>query len=216
MQLLQTAKPNHSMSTTLLTTILCAAYMFFGALGSTLAISPSYATPAFPAAGLALAASLYFGKRALPGVFLGAALLNLIIISQHGTFSGTAILAALLIALGATLQAWIGQSLIGQVLGNTWRSFEQEKNITIFLVLGGLTATLISPTFGIIALRACSLLDSTDPLFSWWTWYLGDTLGTLTVAPLALLLLERNPLQRERGRRLAAPIGLLFLLVALK
>ncbi|MBV5344651.1 MAG: hypothetical protein JZU63_03490, partial [Rhodoferax sp.] len=43
------------------------AYIMLGAAGLTMAIPPGYASPVFPAAGLALACVLLFGRRALFG-----------------------------------------------------------------------------------------------------------------------------------------------------
>jgi len=48
------------------------AYAVAGQLALWLAAPPAYAAPLYPAAGIALAAVLTYGRRALPGVFLGA------------------------------------------------------------------------------------------------------------------------------------------------
>ena len=47
-------------------TFLALAYALLGAAGLTLAIPPGYASPVFPAAGLALAGALWWGRTALP------------------------------------------------------------------------------------------------------------------------------------------------------
>ena len=52
------------------------AYAAVGALALMLAGPPGYASPLYPAAGIALAARLVFGPAALPGVWLGAFAVN--------------------------------------------------------------------------------------------------------------------------------------------
>ncbi|MFZ4860311.1 MAG: MASE1 domain-containing protein [Desulfuromonadaceae bacterium] len=61
-----------SISTARLTVCIAPAYALLGALGLMLAIGPGYASPIFPAAGLALVAALLFSRRALPGIWLGS------------------------------------------------------------------------------------------------------------------------------------------------
>ena len=47
-------------------------YALLGFLGLLLAIPPGYASPVFPAAGLALALILVSGYRLLPGIWIGS------------------------------------------------------------------------------------------------------------------------------------------------
>ena len=61
-----------SISTARLTVYIAPAYALLGAFGLMLAIGPGYASPIFPAAGLALAVTLLSGRRAMPGVWLGS------------------------------------------------------------------------------------------------------------------------------------------------
>ena len=56
----------------LLTTTLI--YAVLGISSLFLAIPPGYASPVFPAAGLAIALALHFGNRILPGIWLGRAI----------------------------------------------------------------------------------------------------------------------------------------------
>ena len=52
------------------------AYALTGWLARLLAIPPGYASPLFPAAGIALAAVLVYGRVAWAGVFIGSAITN--------------------------------------------------------------------------------------------------------------------------------------------
>ena len=84
-------------------------YALLGALGLTLAIPPGYASPVFPAAGFALAVALHRGVAVLPWVGLGSLLLNLGLAARSGHLGTSAVVAAVCIAIGACLQAWVGQ-----------------------------------------------------------------------------------------------------------
>jgi signal transduction histidine kinase/CHASE1-domain containing sensor protein/ActR/RegA family two-component response regulator len=199
-----------------LTAIISLCYLILGALGSLLSISPVFASPAFPAAGLALAAALHFGLRSLPGILLGAGLFNLWHIVQRTPLDENVFLASALIALAACLQAFCGRWLIARWLGESPKLPSDEKGIALFLLLGGIIPNLIAACCGIATLHSLHLLNSADYLFSGWIWYLGDTLGTLTITPLLLLLFNRQtPYALQRAKRLAPTCLLFSLLTAL-
>jgi len=52
--------------------VLALAYFVSAEIGLLLAVPPGYATPIFPAAGVALAGLLIFGYRLWPGIFIGS------------------------------------------------------------------------------------------------------------------------------------------------
>ena len=57
--------------------LLAAGYFATAKLALLAAIPPGYATAVWPPSGIALAALLLLGNRVLPGVWLGAALVNI-------------------------------------------------------------------------------------------------------------------------------------------
>ena len=57
--------------------MLTVAYTVSGKLGLMLAVPPGYASPIFPAAGIAVTAAMIAGRATLPWIFLGSFLLNL-------------------------------------------------------------------------------------------------------------------------------------------
>ncbi len=192
------------------------AYALVGAAGLTLAIPPGYASPVFPAAGLALAAVLRFGGRALPGLVLGSALLNL----SHAWFGGTLTPAtawvAMVIAGGSTAQAWAGASLVRRWNGSAWRSLEREQDVIGFLLLGGGLAPLIAASVAVPALLAAGVVGPADALFTWGNWYVGDALGVMVFAPLTLCAIDvPGGVWREGRRRIVPPMLVTLGLVAL-
>lgn len=93
------------------------AYVALGWIGTAAGVANGYASPVFPAAGLALAVTLHLGNRVLPGVWLGSLLLHILLALQNAALTTNDGLVAMLIAGGATLQAWLGGALIRRWLG---------------------------------------------------------------------------------------------------
>ena len=190
------------------------AYLALGSLGLIFAIAPGYASPIFPASGLALAITLMLGRRALPGIWLGSACLNSGLAWNTHSLSGTTLAAASLIACGAVVQAWMGRLLIRRMESERWHRLEHERDVIVFLLIGGPVACLVSATTGIISLSALDILPAAARTFAWWNWFIGDTLGVLTFAPLCLsVLLRRIPLWRARLQQMALPMVLTLVCV---
>lgn len=186
---------------------IAAAYAVLGAIGLTLAIPPGYASPIFPAAGLALAAALRFGHGAWPWIWLGSFALNLGHVWLQGGLTLTAAVVAGCIAAGSTLQAALGSRGVVRKMGDAWQRLEREGEILSFLFHGCVVAGLVSATVGVPALWASGVIASSSVAFSWWTWYTGDLLGAAIFAPLVLLFITPDSeLRRERRSRIVLPI----------
>jgi len=197
-----------------LVTISAFAYFLLGAIGLILAIPPGYASPVFPAAGLALASVLMFESRALPGIWLGSFLLNLSHTWINGKLNATTAIIAAVVAIGAVIQAWAGCRLVNRWVGSAWRDMEGEQDAFAFLLLGGILAAILSPSVGATTLYAIGIIDKSDFLFTWWNWYVGDAMGVLVFAPLSLCLFNWTvPLWQERRHRILFPMLLTLLLI---
>ncbi len=184
-------------------------YAVLGALGLQLAIPPGYASPVFPAAGLALALVLEASRRRLAAaVWLGSASLNLAQTLWHGHLGPGSVALALAIAMGATAQALIGAALIRRYLGEQVRRLDAERDITLFLALGGPLACVVSASVAVAALWATGMLAPGEAWTTWWTWWAGDTFGVLVFAPLAVAVIHR---ESPRWRSSLPVIGVLML-----
>jgi PAS domain S-box-containing protein len=192
-------------------------YFLPGVAGLQLGMLQGYASPLFPAAGWALAALLVFGPRVLPALWVGAFLTNLVVeIGNGAVWTASSGAVAALIATGACAQGMLARLLVRRRLGEAWRVLENDTDILWFTLLGGPLACLVSATVGVSALVAFGIVPAADFPYSWWNWWLGDTLGVLIGAPLSLLILERQqPVWRKRVGVLAVPIvSTLVLIVA--
>jgi integral membrane sensor domain MASE1 len=101
------------------------------------------ASAVWPPTGIALAAVLLFGRRVWPAIFVGAFFVNL-------TASGS-IVSSLGIAVGNTLEATVGASLVRRYAGGV-RAFERSRDYLRFVLLGGLLGTSVSATIGVFSL----------------------------------------------------------------
>jgi two-component sensor histidine kinase len=186
------------------TAAVAVAYYAAGRLALFLAIPPGYATAVWPAAGVALVAILVFGYRVWPGILIGHFLVNLLTaydISNPGTTLKSLALP-LAIACGGTLQAVCGAALIRRAVGPTI-VLQDEKEIVKFLALGGPVSCLISSSIGQVSLYAWGMISTSDIPFSFFTWWVGDAIGVMVMAPVLFAWLAP---QRDRWRSRRVPL----------
>lgn len=166
------------------------AYAVVGWLALGLAVPPSYASPLYPSAGIALAAAVVYGNVALAGVALGGFLVNVVLSASRGQIQLAALLLPGVIAVGAALQAGVGAALLRRFLAQPL-ALASLPEIARAGLLGALLPCLINPTLATLALRAAGAIDAEQVATTWGTWWVGDTLGALIGAPLTLTLIGR-------------------------
>ena len=164
-----------------------------GWAGQFLAVPPGYASPIWPPAGIALAALLLWGMRYWPAVWLGSFVLNLWIGSgATGDLSGVVMISALGIASGSTLQALAAAWLSEKFIRPCVPPLESQREILAFIVLTGPLACLIAPSAGVGTLLITGVIPPPAAFFSWWNWWMGDSLGVIIIAPLLFCFLARQ------------------------
>ena len=178
-----------------LLTGLGAVYFVAAKLGLRLAFMHASATPVWPNTGLALATMLILGARVWPAVLVGAFLANLTTVGSVATSLG--------IAAGNTLEALVGAYLVTRFASGR-RAFERLGDVVKFTVLAGVLSTTISAIFGVTSLALGGFARWADYGWIWLTWWLGDAVGDLVVAPVALLWYARPRVRWPRGRALEA------------
>jgi PAS domain S-box-containing protein len=166
------------------------AYALTGWLALRLAFAPSYAAPLYPSAGIAFAAAWVYGRPALAAAALGAFSVNVGLSAARGQFDVSALGVPLLIALGAALQAWLGCRLVRHFVAQPL-TLAQPRDIWRFLLLAAPVACLSNASVATAALGLAGALPSSALAFTWWTWWIGDTLGVLIAAPALLALIGR-------------------------
>ena len=188
--------------------LLAAAYGVTGKLGLMLALPPGYVSAIFPGAGVAVAAAQMRGNAVLPWVFLGALALNFWVGGFQ--FSGVTLLAAVGIAIGSCLQACLGGWLLRRALGPE-PAIDSAHQVALYLALAPIIC-LVSATVSVGSLVALGIIAADHSLSRWVAWWIGDSLGLVTVLPLAWVLFGR-PRALWRNRRLAVTSAMLAALV---
>jgi len=183
---------------------LAAVYFVAGKLGLKLAQVHPSATAVWAPAGIALAAFLILGYGVFPGVLLGAFLVNLTTAGSVATSIG--------IAVGNTLEGLLGAYLVNE-LANGRNAFGRAQDIFRFAVLAGIISTTVSATFGVTSLCLGGFANWDDFGAIWLTWWLGDAVGVLVLAPLLVLWSASPPVKWNSNQAPEAALMLLALLL---
>ena len=155
---------------------LAVIYRLAAVLGLSMAYAQANASPVWPPTGIALAALLLFGIDLWPGVALGVLIGSLL--------TGAPPLLAFGMALGNTLEAVVGALLLKRLV--KFKNKLERLQDVVGILLVSLLSTAISASLGTLAV----ILSGNAPWVAfgsiWTTWWIGDLLGALVVAPLLL------------------------------
>jgi len=151
----------------------------------------------WPASGFALAIILLRGFDRLPGLALGALLTS--IYSRHS------LPLVAVTAISVPLQAWIGAFQMRR-LGGFRNDMHRVRDVGSFVALGALLSPVVGASLGVTT--SCLTTGRWD-LFSqaWSTWWIGDAMGILIVAPPLLTLFGS---ERAHHRKIGLRSRLLF------
>jgi PAS domain S-box-containing protein len=175
------------------------AYFVAAELGLALASLNPHVAPVAPAAGLAVALLMVFGRRVWPAVTLGA-------FAVH-ELAGGGLSVALPIAAGDTLAALAGQLVLARNL--SWHGDKLPLGTTLSYAAASLLAAVISASIGLETLHLAGRLGDGSAVAVWLTWWTGHALGLLLLVPALLSLIEgawRRP-GRRAMRALAALVA---------
>jgi len=154
--------------------LLCVLYFATARFGLSLDAVNGFAAAVWPPTGIALMALVVGGYCLWPGIALGALLVNL--------SAGAPVLVACGMALGNTLEALLGAVLLKRVVGFRL-SLDRLQDVVGLVVLTALS-TLVSATIGVTSGWLGGVIAAAAFEKAWRTWWLGDVLGDLVVAPL--------------------------------
>lgn len=156
---------------------LVLVYFLTGKLGLRLAFFHASATPVWPPTGIAIAAILLLGYRFGPAIWLGAFLVNLTTQGSAATSAG--------IATGNMLEALLAAWLI-QRYADGRRAFDRAHTTFAYVLLTALSA-LVSAGMGVTSLALGGFAAWNQFLAVCVTWWLGDVVSALIVAPLIII-----------------------------
>ena len=157
--------------------VVASVYYLAARFSLTLAFRETNASPVWPPTGIALACVMLFGYRISPGIAIGAFLANYI--------SGLNPVVCVAIAIGNTLEAVVGVRLF-RYLTTSHTIMTNIRSALSFLIPVAMGSTMISATIGATSIHAGGYNSEAPFYYVWWTWWLGDTVGNIVVAPLIL------------------------------
>jgi diguanylate cyclase (GGDEF)-like protein len=158
--------------------LLTVLYVVAGKLALRLAFVHASATAVWPATGIALAALVLRGLGLWPAVLVGAFVVNLSTAGSVATSVG--------IAAGNTLEAVVGAYLVDRYARGR-HAFERARDVFRYAAFAALGSTIVSASVGVASLRVGGFLDPERTGTVWLTWWLGNTVSDLLLAPVIVL-----------------------------
>ena len=157
--------------------LLVGAYVAAAKLSFALAFVNTSISPVWLPSGLAVAATAWFGYRAVPAVWLGALIFN--------ALTPVPLWLALVISLGNAGEALVAGWLLRRVKFRV--AVDRVRDVLALSVLGAVLATAVSATVGVAGMVAAGRLAPGSIASSWLLWWSGDGIGVFTVAPVLLV-----------------------------
>jgi len=193
-----------------------AVYSLCGGVAVACGVPGQQVAPLYVPAGLALAFVQGWGLWMLLPVALGgftvdAATLAVMHPSSLGTLPWLG--AALACGLGAALQAAVAWRWVSGGRADGFR-LDTPREITRFMLLGGLLACTLSAGLSVPALVATGWIPRAEGLNAFLSWWAGDAMGVALATPLGLTLVGR-PATAWRTRRLAVGLPLALSVIVL-
>ena len=184
--------------------VLAAAYFVAGRVGLRFAVLNPNATAVWPPAGIALAALLLVGYDVWPAIMVGAFLVHL---STTGSVP-----SAVAIAAGNTLEGLLGAYLVNRFARGR-RVQERARDVFALGLLAGIVSTAVGATAGVLAISLDGLARWSDFGSIWLTWWLGDAVSDMVVAPAVLFWALRPRVRWTRRQTLEVAALLLSVVV---
>jgi PAS domain S-box-containing protein len=170
--------------------LLTVAYIAAGRFGLSLAFVNASASAVWPPTGVAIGALLVLGSEVWPAIALGALVVNL--------WNSGDVASSMAIAAGNTLEA-LAAAWLTRRLARGRAAFDSTAHVVRFVGIAAV-ASAIAASIGVGALLATGLAASSDAVSVWFTWWLGDAVGAIVVAPM-IVLWDRRPALPEIVRR---------------
>lgn len=152
-----------------------------GQLGLIFGFEQGNVSLVWPQTGIVFAILLRYGRRLWVGALIGALLTNLL--------NQTTPLIALMDATTSTLSALLAIELLYRV--DFHPSLRRVRDVIAFVCAAMILSPLINASVGVLGMMLEGVVRPGSELRVWLTWWLGDGMGVLIVAPVILSWSER-------------------------
>jgi signal transduction histidine kinase len=184
-----TGGQSSTLQNTLLTNIaVCIVYFLGGRLGLELHGLETGAPLVWLPTGVAVAALLHFGNRALLGIVIGAA--AVVGTQLPSSFSVSTVSGLLLQIAAGPLQAMVAVYLLKR-FADTERLLLSFKSLFVFVLGCSLLSSTLSAALGTSSIVLQGIIPLSIALPVWFNWWIADALGVMVATPLLLMLGSR-------------------------
>jgi PAS domain S-box-containing protein len=185
-----------------------AGMYFITAWGaSILSLPDGFSMPIYPAAGVALGALICCGVRLWPGLFVGGLVFNVWFMNYVAPATDVPVSNMLLTSSGMSLAA-VAQALAGAFLFNRFvkshNPLNRTKDVLIFIFLVAAVSCIVCGFICLTILGGGGHLPWEKVVHEGITWWLGDFMGVLLVAPLFFVFRQPLNFKWTSARRIEA------------
>src|SRR5919199_1295702 len=159
------------------------AVIYFGLAKASLSFAAinGYATPIWPASGIALAAVFLLGYHLWPGVFLGGCMAHFV----GEQLTGAAFLSGLCIGMGNAIGTVLAAYLIKRSMENH-QPLNRVRDVFSFVFLAALLSPIADANIGVTALCVFGEAPWSADGVVWRTWWISEVVGILVFTPVVL------------------------------
>ncbi|MBD1938737.1 MASE1 domain-containing protein [Microcoleus sp. FACHB-68] len=173
-----------------LTKVLVVATVYYAAaiFARSLAEQPGTVMPVWPASGISLAAVILLGYEVWPGIWLGQFLeaITALLSEANAPPVATSIALSAFMGVVVTVPYVLGSFLLRRFVGHQ-NLLDRAADVFKFVALGAIFICAVSATLGSTSLCLAGICSWDTYGQTWATWFLGDTVGILVVAPALLI-----------------------------
>ncbi|MCB1866009.1 MAG: diguanylate cyclase [Chromatiales bacterium] len=178
---------------------LAVAYYGLARLGLLAQVHTGGLSPLWPSAGLGFALIWCFGLRFVPVILIGEFAIAWSL--------GQPVLAGVIGGMAQLVEAGLATALLTRLKAAV--PFEHPRDVLAFIVAGAAIPPVLSALIGVTTLVGLDLVAAQRFTAAAVTWWLGDAMGILIVAPLLVYLLGRDSRRCASWARVAVGIAVL-------
>jgi PAS domain S-box-containing protein len=176
-------------------------YVLIAQVSLLFSIPPGNASPIYLSIGLAVASVLILGRKMLFAIWLGSFITNMILFNQASNTNGDSFqkifFLASLIALATSFASAIGVLLIEKYSKGEY-PLKNGKNILLFLFMGVFVTCLINSIMGVFFLFMAGHVPEREIVYTFITWFLGDTIGFIILGPFILAWFYKSSIKLDQ------------------
>ncbi len=196
--------------------LIAGVYYGVGVSVRPLILPPSFIAPIWPSAGIAVGVIILWGKRFLPAILIGEALLSMSFYQFDDLIEKPILIITYIAMLVSTgIRCLLGAYLVNRHLGKS-NNYLTLESVLKLLLLAGVIPTFISSFISIMALASNGMVEENTLLINFSTWWFGDAVGVFLILPIMFLIFKQpRTVWKPRLYKTVIPVAITFSLLLL-